>query len=326
MPWYMSIIGHSQQLAQLEKDIATHNIAHSYLFSGPLHIGKFTIAKWFGKKILSIGQPAKEASCTEEQCDRLIHPDFLVLDMLWVEKISEDWDTIARFSNISQQHRTKPKPKKTDAIGIEEIRCIQDRLADTAVEGSRVCIIRSAERMQEAAASVLLKMLEEPLPGRIFILTTQSPGSLLPTVKSRVRRLYFGRVYAKDLLPLVDGITEDEQRFLLSLAQGAPGVLMRYKENPDALRDARMRHERARSFWKTGSLQERIKLLDVLIERSGKSDELVTSIGLALRETRPPYFARAVKAYSKLVFGLQSNTNRPLLLQQFALGVSQDLQ
>ncbi|MBI3336691.1 hypothetical protein HYZ98_03965 [Candidatus Peregrinibacteria bacterium] len=322
----MSIVGHTEQLAQLEQDIVTNNIAHAYLFSGPRHIGKLTIAKWFGKKILSIGQSVEEARYTEKQCDRLIHPDFLLLDMLWVQKLSEDWDTIARFSNVPQQHRAKPKPKTTDTISIEDIRAIQERLPDTAIGEFRICIIRSAERMQEAAASALLKMLEEPLPGRIFILTTESIGSLLPTVESRVRRLHFGRVCAKNMLPLVDGMTEDEQRFLLYLAQGAPGVLTCYRENPDALRDARMLHERARSFWKTVSCQERMKLLDILAERSSISNEFLISIGLALRETRPPFFVRAAKAYSKLVFGLQSNTNRPLLLQQFALGVSQELQ
>lgn len=322
----MNIVGHQEQLEQLEQDFRTNNIAHAYLFSGPRHIGKLTIAKWFGKKILSMGQSVEEARYTEEQCDRLIHPDFLLLDMLWVQGLSEDWDTIARFSNVPQHHRAKPKPKTTDTISIEDIRGIQERWSDTAIGGSRICIIGSAQRMQEAAASALLKMLEEPLPGRIFILTTESAGSLLPTLESRVRRLHFGRVCTKDLLPLVNGMTEDEQRFFLYLAQGAPGVLTRYRENPDTLRDARMLHERARSFWKTVSSQERMKLLDVLAERSSASDDFLIAIGLALRETRPPSFCQAVKAYSKLVFGLQSNTNRPLILQQFALGVSQDLQ
>lgn len=321
----MNIVGHAEQLAQLEKDIHIKNVAHAYLFSGPRHVGKLTVAKWFGKKILSIGQSVEEAKYTEEQCDRLMHPDFLVLDMLWVQGLSEDWDTISRFSNVSQQHRSKSKAK-TDVISIEDIRGIQERLSDTAMGVSRVCIIRSAERMQEAAASALLKMLEEPLPGRIFILTTESCSSLLPTIRSRVRQLHFGRVQAKDLLPLVDKMTEDEQRFLQYLAQGAPGTLLSYRDNPDALRDARVLHERARSFWKTTSFQERIKILDGLGERSNTAEEYLKYIGLTLREIRPPSFPRAVKAYSKLVKGLKSNTNRPLLVQQFALGACEEIQ
>lgn len=321
----MSIIGHQRQIAQLERDIRTNNVAHAYLFSGPRHIGKMTIAKWFGKNILSFDQSAEESKYTLEQYDRLIHPDFLVLDTLWIQGVCEDWDVISRSSNVPQQHRSKQKTK-TDIISIEDIRAIQERLADTAVGKGRVCIIRSAERMPDPAANALLKMLEEPLPGRIFILTTQSANLLLPTVKSRLRCVHFGRVCAKDLLPLVEGVPEDEQRFLLHIAQGAPGVLTMYRNNPDALRDARLTHEGARSFWKTASVQERINILESLVERSHTSEELLTSIGLALREIRPASFPHVVKAYARFSAGLQSNTSKSLLLHQFVLGVSQDLQ
>lgn len=315
----MSIIGHNQQLAQLEQDIAANNIAHAYLFSGPGNLGKLAVAKWFGKKILSIGQSVKDSQCTYEQCDRLIHPDFLILDMLWVQGKSEDWDAIAHFSNISQQHRSKAK---TDVISIDDIRTIQERLKDTAVGTFRICIICHVERMQEAAASALLKILEEPLPGRVFILTTESYNMLLPTLRSRVRRMHFGCVSVKDLLPLVDGMPDDEQNFLLHLAQGAPGILISYRDNPDALRKARMLQEQARLFWKTTSIYERMKILDVLAERSDISDSLLHHIGLALREVHPPAFHPAVKAYAKLVTGLQTNTNPSLLLQQFVLSTS----
>lgn len=322
----MNIIGHAAQLAQLEQDININNIAHAYLFSGPRQVGKLTIAKWFGIKILSIGLSPTERKNIQEQCDRLIHPDFLVLDTLWVQGSQEDWDTIARFSNISQQHRSRGTKARTDAISIDDIRVIQERLCDTAVGTYRVCIIRSVERMQEVAINALLKILEEPLPGRVFILTTESASALLPTLRSRVRRLHFSRVGTKDLFSLAKSMGNDEEDFLLHLAQGAPGVLITYRETPDALRNVRLIHERARSFWKTHSLRERLKILDAISERSESSDEFLKHIGLALREIHPPTFTQAVKAYASLVASLQSNTNRPLLFQQFALVVTQGVQ
>jgi DNA polymerase-3 subunit delta' len=55
----------------------------------------------------------------------------------------------------------------------------------------RVVIIDSVDELEPAGANALLKMLEEPPPNSIFFLVSHAPGRLLPTIRSRCRRLDF---------------------------------------------------------------------------------------------------------------------------------------
>ena len=75
---------------------------------------------------------------------------------------------------------------------------MRDGLSSTGFrpfEGKRrVVLIREADTLEPAAQNALLKSLEEPPPGTMFILTTAVPGVLLPTVRSRCMRLRFGRL------------------------------------------------------------------------------------------------------------------------------------
>src|SRR3989338_672886 len=167
------ILGHRPQLAALETDLAQGNVVHAYLFSGAPHLGKFTIAKHFGRQLLCDGRSGEECAAITDQIDRLLHPDFLVIDQLWIEDVCEDYSVIAQSSNVPQQHRAKDPPAKTDTISIDDIRAVQDRLHDVGSGRYRCCLIRSVERMQTTAVSALLKILEEPPEGVVFLLTTQ---------------------------------------------------------------------------------------------------------------------------------------------------------
>lgn len=80
--------------------------------------------------------------------------------------------------------------KKSRAISIEQIRELQRRVYQTSyLSGWKVCVIVGADRMGNEAANAFLKTLEEP-PGRsLFLLLTDSPQSLLPTIISRCQRI-----------------------------------------------------------------------------------------------------------------------------------------
>ncbi len=63
----------------------------------------------------------------------------------------------------------------------------------------RVVLIREADALEPRSQNALLKSLEEPPPGTMFILTTAVPGALLPTVRSRCMRLRFGRLTTAEI-------------------------------------------------------------------------------------------------------------------------------
>lgn len=317
---HREIIGHKKQLLQLTQDLESGNLSHAYLFAGAPHLGKMTVAHWFAREILSRGVEGEEKVLALRQMDRLIHPDLLVLDQLWMEDRMEDWDVIAKSSNLPQQHRAKAGVK-TDVIGIDDVREIQGRLQETGQLPSRVCIIRGIERMNDAASNALLKILEEPPEGRIFILTTESQGTLLPTITSRSRVLRFERVGDRDLQVLLQDTAGEDATFIVHVAQGAPGTAIRLMEDPDALREEKLLHTQAVSFWGASTIHDRFKQLSPLADRGENADRYLFHLALALREV-PDYTHIQEEALRDLARGLRTNAHRVLQIQNFAMSVS----
>lgn len=315
------LVGHTVQRSQLAADLEQKNVAHAYVFTGPPHIGKFTVAKWFAQNLLCSSQSPETCQQMRSQIDRLLHPDLFVLDQLWIEDVCEDWAVIARSSNIPQEHRMKAGAK-SNRISIDDIRILQERLHETSMGPYRCCLIRSIERMEDPPANALLKILEEPPQGVIFLLTTESLSSILPTVISRSRVLRFSPLSSTEMQPLLEGMETDERHFLLHVAQGAPGSVKRLKDNPDALRRERLFHAQATAFWKAKTLLERLKILSVLHEGEKEAQSLLLHLALTLREEDiiHPSYEQALRTLAR---GLETNVQRPLLAQQFALATCQ---
>lgn len=320
MPRLTSIVGHDAVRAELEQDLATGNVSHAYLFAGPRHLGKMALARWFASELLSAGQSDEARERIAHDCGRLTHPDLFILDQLWIADVCEDWAAIAQTSNAPQQIREK-KGAKTDTIGIDDIRSLQERLQETASGRYRCCIIRSAERLQTEAANALLKILEEPPASLVFVFTAQSVSSLPSTVVSRMRVIRFHPLSHRELAPLLRSAAEEDRQFILHLAQGAPGIVRQLVDDPEALRLHRLAHSKALSFWRTKSLKERLQILNPLLERGEEADQMLLHLALALRE-HASGDRQGVQALHELAAGLKTNAHRGLLAQRFALRVT----
>ncbi len=313
------IFGHTKEQGHLLRDIATNNIAHAYLFSGPEHIGKFTIAKWFAFELLRKEYEVHAEQKVLEQMERLIHPDFLCVDMLWVEEETDDWSEIARYSNIPQEHRAKAPAAKTNSISIDDVRAIVERVSVTGETKKLCCLIRNIERMQPAAMNAFLKILEEPPPRVIFILTTSSIRTLLPTIVSRTRVVQFFPLKISTMQKMITKPNEDTQ-FALHICQGAPGRFFSLLSDPDTLREQRQLHIHARQFWRTNSVLERLQWLMPLVEKKEGLNTVVQHLFLALREQEDPNLKiKGTHALTKLVEGLQTNVHKGLLFEKFCL-------
>lgn len=314
------ILGHKEQQHDLLRDVEAGNIAHAYFFTGPSHVGKFTVAKWFASMLLLDGVPHDQIDQVTAEVERLLHPDLLVLDQLWMEEINEDLEQIAECTNISQEHRKKSKAK-TDTISIDDIRALQARLHDVPRATYRCCLIRSVERMQDEAVNALLKILEEPPVGLVFLLTAHSEDAVPPTLLSRTRRMSFGRLSRKDLHPLVADVAEEDQQFLMHLAQGAPGIIKKLKNDPDALRQEQTLSSKALTFWNEQSLIGRMSSLSVLHERGEESDRFLLHLCLSLRQLPRSKQIQSMRPLRDLLRGLETNVSRPLLCHKFAVNL-----
>lgn len=322
MPKVRPVIGHNAQREALAQDIAQGNVSHAYLFSGPGHLGKLSTAFSFATDLLTVDAAEGDRPEIMSRIERLTHADLLVLDQLWMEDVCEDWDVIAQTSNVPQVHRSKKPAAKTDTIGIDDVRALQELLYGKASGRYRCCIIRSLERMQDTAANAFLKILEEPPERLIFLLTTEAAGSLLPTIISRTRVMDFRRLPTKDIRQLLAGIDEDDARFILHIAHGAPGIAVALSGDPDLLRTHRMVHGTAESFWHASTTLERMKMLAPLHERGAECDMLLLHLGLTLRERMPQVPEKNVRALSDLASSLESNAHRQLMTQRFVMEVN----
>lgn len=323
MPKIRTVVGHKEQLSQLSQDIERGNITHAYLLSGPAHLGKMAVAYSFAADILSSNLSEEKAKEARRRIENLTHPDLLVLDQLWMEKVCEDWDFIARSSNVNQQHRSKKSsPAKTDVIGIDDIRALQSRLHETHMGQYGCCIIRGIDRMQDAAANAFLKILEEPPQGLVFILTTQSESALLPTILSRARVLRFSPLSQKELLPILDGVNEEDKGFIVRLAQGAPGIAYTLRNDPDALRAQKQIYEKTLSFWEETTLKNRLQILSPLHTRGEEANELLFHLALSLRQQSPGKREKFQRPFLRLAQDLQTNAHRQLVTQRFILAIA----
>jgi len=172
--------GHAEAEQALLADYRGGRIAHAWLIGGPPGIGKATLAYRMARFALAHPDPrapAVQAATSlavpaDAPAARRIagqaHPDLLVLE---------------RTAGDSGALRT--------VITVEQVRRTVSFFGSTAGEGGwRICIVDAADELQYPQGSnALLKVLEEPPARSLFLLVSHAPGRLLPTVRSRCRRL-----------------------------------------------------------------------------------------------------------------------------------------
>ena len=186
------VIGHSRVLSFLKRGVDKKRIAHAYLFTGPAHLGKRTVALEFIKML--VGQ----------EMDKLIHPDVLVVES------EESLITIGQIREV--RHQMNMFPYQVDY---------------------KIALIDQAERMNIEAANCLLKTLEEPSGQAVLILITANPRLLLPTIISRCQIINFLPVSSHEIKKAFPKAKDQ----IIHLANGRPGLAVRYLENPEILKE-----------------------------------------------------------------------------------------
>jgi DNA polymerase-3 subunit delta' len=202
------IIGHQRILEFFKKSIKNKRLAHAYLFTGPAHVGKKTVALEFIKML------------NGQEIEQAVHPDILIVEPRVIEKEGV---------------------KKELEIGIEKAREIQHQMNLFPYRAPyKIALIGQAEKMTPEASNCLLKTLEEPSGQAILILITANPQLLLPTIVSRCQLVKFLPVPEEEIKKGFPTILEKFQndvsvQHIIRLANGRPGLIIQYLEKPELL-------------------------------------------------------------------------------------------
>ncbi len=194
--------------------------AQALLLAGPRGVGKGELAQAWAQALLCETPRADGAACgTCAACHWFEtggHPDFLRVGLQ--EKTTKDGET-----------------RLATAIEVDQAREAVDfvRLS-TYRAGYRVVLVDPADSLNLAAANALLKVLEEPPLNTVFVLVSDQPRRLLPTIRSRCSRVDVGLPPAELAAAWLGEQGLDDAVTLLALSGGTPLDALRWNEAGDA--------------------------------------------------------------------------------------------
>ena len=173
------IAGQDRAVEQFASAWASRKLHHAWLLAGPKGVGKATFANAAARRVLAeaagppFGLPGLEAPDDHpivKLVDAGSHPDMRRLQRLVNEKTG----------NLNRN------------IKVDQVRELIEFLGLTAALSPwRVVVVDTVDDLEPSGANALLKMLEEPPSNTLYFLISNAAGRLLPTIRSRCRRLDF---------------------------------------------------------------------------------------------------------------------------------------
>ena len=216
------ILGQDRAVEQFAGAWALRRLHHAWLLAGPRGVGKGTFAHAAARRVLADAAgplsslPGLESD-DEHPMVKLVeagsHPDMRRLERL----VNEKTGNLAR--NIS----------------VDQVRGLADLFdLSPAMSDWRVVIIDTVDELEPAGANALLKMLEEPPPNSIFFLVSHAPGRLLPTIRSRCRRLDFQLLDDDVMASIIEAqapeISATERQKIVAMSFGSAGRALAFAE------------------------------------------------------------------------------------------------
>ncbi len=201
---FSTVVGQQALTHTLKTAIASHRLAHAYLFCGPRGVGKTTCARIFAKAINCEHLTPEGEPCNECESCRAFN-----------EQRSYNIVELDAASNNS----------------VDDIRGITDQVRIPPQVGRyRVFIIDEVHMLSTAAFNAFLKTLEEPPEYAIFILATTEKQKIIPTILSRCQIYDFNRIRVPDIVKQLQYICKDrgveaETAALNVIAEKADGAM-----------------------------------------------------------------------------------------------------
>jgi len=199
---FAEVVGQEHVKDVLASAVQRGVTGHAYMFSGPRGVGKTTTARLLAMAVNCDHEDVNARPCGVCESCLLVqsgsHPDVAELDAA---------------SNNS----------------VDDVRSLRERVGLASLRGgTRVWILDEAHMLSKAAANALLKTLEEPPPGLVFVLATTEPEKLPATILSRCQHFRFRRLTDAEIQGKLERLcaaagVEAEEQALALVARAADG-------------------------------------------------------------------------------------------------------
>lgn len=192
--------------------IDSGSLHHGWIFAGPEGVWKARFAMLAARRLLAGAAQPEDFSIppgdrTQQLIDAGSHPDLKLLQRL-------------------PRDDKKPEQGLARSIRVDQVRELDHFLGvKPTYSDRRVVVIDTADDLERPGASnALLKNLEEPPAGTVFLLISHAPGRLLPTIRSRCRMLRFEPLDDAEMRTALGdaGVASGEIDELIRVGQGSP--------------------------------------------------------------------------------------------------------
>jgi len=189
---------------QLEKIVASKDLPHAFLFSGPKGTGKTSSARILAK---IINCEAKEKPC--DKCEQCL--------------------SITKGNNVDVVEIDAASNR-----GIDDVRSLKESIMLAPTSASKkIYIIDEVHMMTTEAFNAFLKTLEEPPAHVVFILATTDPQKLPGTVRSRLTSINFRKANTEDIKRQIERVAKGE-----GIAVDGESITLIAKRSDGSFRDA----------------------------------------------------------------------------------------
>ncbi|RFB80545.1 DNA polymerase III subunit delta' [Methylovirgula sp. 4M-Z18] len=195
----LSLSGHQEAEVQLLDAYRSGRLPHAWILGGKQGIGKATLAWRFARFLFVNADPA--APQVVSAMDLSVPPDHPMVRRMNARALSD-------ISTIRPEWDAKGK-KFFTGIRVDDVRRTLQMFQQAASAGGwRVAILDSAEDLNSASANALLKVIEEPPPKSLFLIVAHRPSQIIPTIRSRCRKLLLNPLSVAEVTRALQGVDE----------------------------------------------------------------------------------------------------------------------
>ena len=237
---FASVIGQQEAASMIVQTMQAGRLPHAIMVCGPSGCGKLPFAMALARYVCCTN-PSETDSCGEcmscRMAEKLEHPDIHFVFPVIRKKegssvVSDDWlpewrQRLKRspYFSLADWCGDMGDPNKQPLIYTSESNEIQRKLSlKSAMGGYKVAIIWLPEKMNAECANKLLKLVEEPPEKTLFIMVSEEPEYVLPTLAGRMQRINLVPIEQNILAQyLIDrfGLTETDAQDIARLSEGS---------------------------------------------------------------------------------------------------------